>query len=434
MSPEFERRRGAAVFSAPVRPYRMCARCVMDTSDPEIEFDPRGWCNHCLIYDRAVAAYVHRGQDGIRKLDEVVRLIREEGKGKPYDCIIGLSGGVDSTYTAYVVKKHGLRPLAVHLDNGWNSEVAVRNIENIVTRLGIDLHTVVLDWQEFRALQLAFLRASTPDSEIPTDHAIVATLYIEARKRGIGWIVDGSNMVTELMIPPIWSHGHGDWKYIRSVNRQFGTGRLRSFPHYTHFDNQFRIPRIHRIRRLGILNYVDYDKPAAMDVMRRELRWEYYGGKHYESIYTRFYQGYILKEKFGFDKRRSHLSCLVNDGRVTRQQALAELEKPAIEPAQLREDRAFVVKKLGLSEAEFDRIMAAERKTFWDYPSYERDADSTARLSEVFWTSKFVRSMDRLSKLSESLPRSVLRGLHRLWRAPRALAGRVRQKLRSIGG
>jgi N-acetyl sugar amidotransferase len=404
----------------------------MDSSDPEIQFDAQGVCNHCRIYEQAVAAYVFRGEEGRRRLEEAVRVIRDEGKGKPYDCIIGLSGGVDSTYTAYVVKKHGLRPLAVHLDNGWNSEVAVRNIENIVTKLHIDLHTVVLDWEEFRGLQLAFLRASTPDSEIPTDHAIVATLFIEARKRGIGWIVDGGNMVTELMIPSTWSHGHADWKYIRSVNSEFGVGPLKTFPHYTYFDSTFRIPRIDRIGRLGILNYVDYDKLAAMQIMQRELQWEYYGGKHYESIYTRFYQGFILKEKFGFDKRRSHLSCLVNDGKMTRQQALAELDKPAIDPVQLREDRAFVVKKLGLSETEFHQIMAAERKTFWDYPSYERDADSGKRWCAVFWVRQLVLWLDRLIGLPSSLPLFAIRSMHTVWRAPCAVAGRVMRKLRSM--
>jgi hypothetical protein len=329
------------------------------------------------------------------------------------------------------VKKHGLRPLAVHLDNGWNSEVAVRNIENIVTRLVIDLHTVVLDWEEFRRLQLAFLKASTPDSEIPTDHAIVATLYIEARKRGIDWIVDGGNMVTELMIPPTWSHGHADWKYIQSVNRQFGTGPLGTFPHYTYFDSAFWIPRIDKIKRLAILNYVDFDKAAAMEVIRRELHWKYYGGKHYESIYTRFYQSFILKEKFGFDKRRSHLSCLVNDRKLTRPQALAELREPAIDPAQLREDRAFVIKKLGLSEAEFDAIMAAERKTFWDYPSYERDAETGKRTSSVYWTRQFVRCAGAVSDLPRTVSAFAATTLRRAIRAPRALAGRVKRRLRS---
>jgi N-acetyl sugar amidotransferase len=434
MSIPHGQRRGAAIFHEASRPYRICVRCIMDTSDPEITFDARGMCHHCNIYDEAVAAGVHRGEDGRKRLQAIVRAIREDGHRKPYDCIIGLSGGVDSTYTAYMVRKHGLRPLAVHLDNGWNSEVSVRNIENLVKALQIDLHTVVLDWQEFRDLQLAFLRASTPDSEVPTDHAIVATLYLEARRRGIRWIVDGGNLATELMIPPTWSHGHADWKYIRMLARQFGKRPLRSFPHYTYFDQRWRLDRMDRIQRLGILNYIDYDKFAAMEVMRRELGWEYYGGKHYESIYTRFYQGFILKEKFGFDKRRSHLSCLINDGRLTRAVALAEVEKPAIEPMQLREDRAFVIKKLGISEGEFERIMAAERKTFWDYPSYERD-DATGEVwCAVFWVRHFVRWVE----WALILPRRIVRSPQRLagaaLRHARAFGRRVRGKPRSTGG
>jgi N-acetyl sugar amidotransferase len=398
----------------------------MDTSDPEIIFDSHGVCNHCRAYEETVARYVYRGEDGRNRLNETVARIKGEAQGKPYDCVIGLSGGVDSTYTAYQVKKLGLRPLAVHLDNGWNSEVAVRNIENIIRILGFDLYTEVLDWEEFRRLQLAFLRASTPDSEIPTDHAIVATLYKVARERRIGWIIEGSNMVTELMIPALWSHGHADWKYIESVNAGFGGARLRTFPHYTIFDSAFRIPRIDRINRLSILNYVDYDKPAAMEALRRELGWEYYGGKHYESIYTRFYQGYLLKEKFGFDKRRSHHSCLIHCGKMTRDEALADLEKPAIEPAQLREDRAFVIKKLRISEAEFREIMAAERKTFWDYPSYERDI---AR--QVLWCSAYWAT--RVAGAGQLVGSAIRLGLEAA-RAPRAFAGRVVRALHRLAG
>jgi N-acetyl sugar amidotransferase len=323
--------------------------------------------------------------------------------------VIGLSGGVDSTYTAYVVKQLGLRPLAVHLDNGWNSEVAVRNIENLVTRLGIDLHTEVLDWDEFRDLQLAFLRASTPDSEVPTDHAIIATLYRVAKRERIGWIIEGSNIVTEVMLPQTWSRGHGDWKYIRSVGERFGTRPLRTFPHYSMFEGQIGYPKLHGIRRLAVLNYLDYDKPQAIEVMKRELGWEYYGGKHYESVYTRFYQGYILVEKFGFDKRRSHLSCLVNNGRLTRADAVAELGKPTIEPVQLREDRAFVVKKLGISDAEFSSIMALPKKTFWDYPSYEADIAARAPGCEAYWVSKVLRSLERTGRTFERV-----KNLHRL--------------------
>ena len=385
---KWTRRSGARVF-APSTGYRVCTRCIMDTSDPEIEFDEAGVCNHCHDYERRVEAEVYPGVKGRQQLAKVVAQIKREGEGKKYDCILGLSGGVDSTYVAYVTKQLGLRPLAVHLDNGWNSEISVRNIENIVTILGIDLHTEVLDWEEFRRLQVAFLRASTPDSEIPTDHAIIATLYRLAAKHGIRWIMDGSNIVTEIMVPATWSHGHSDWGYIKHLNDTFGGAELKTYPHYDYYDYMVRFPHRQRIQRFPLLNYIDFNKMEAMEIMKRELKWTPYGGKHYESIYTRFYQGYILPKKFGFDKRRSHLSCLIANGRITRDEALAEIQKPALSEEMEREDRAFVAKKLGLSDAEFDEIMNAERKTFWDYPSSERDLPGTKTYQNYIKAAQF---------------------------------------------
>lgn len=382
------------------RPYQICTRCIMDTSDPEIEFDASGICNHCHSYDRGIARELVRGEAGLSQLMKHAEEIRKAGRGKRYDCVLGLSGGVDSSYVAYLTKKvMGLRPLAIHMDNGWNSEVAVRNIENIVKILDLDLHTEVLDWEEFRRLQLALLRAGTPDSEIPTDHAIVATLYRQAARRGVGWIMDGTNLVTELMVPATWSHGHSDWRYIRNVNDLFGGAPLRTYPHYSAYQGLLWYRGMRRIKRFCPLNFVDYNKAGAMRLMQEELGWEYYGGKHYESIYTRFYQGYMLPRRFNFDKRRPHLSCLVNSGQITRADALEEMAKPAIPPAQQAEDRAFVIKKLGITEAEFERILSAERKTFWDYPSYESDPvamfglRAIHRLARMDWRSpgRFLR-------------------------------------------
>jgi hypothetical protein len=233
----------------------------------------------------------------------------------------------------------------------------------------LDLHTHVLDWDEFRDLQVSFLRASTPDGEIPTDHAIIALLYREASRRGIRYIVDGRNLATEGILPPAWSRGHGDWKYIRSVQARFGTRRLRHFPHYGLTELAF-YSVMKRLRTVSILNYVPYVKADAMATISRELGWEYYGGKHYESVYTRFYQGYVLPEKFGIDKRKAHLSTLVCSGQLTREQALQELKKAIYPAGLLDQDRRFVLKKLELSEIEFEKIMAAPVKTFWDYPSY----------------------------------------------------------------
>ncbi|MFN8414017.1 MAG: N-acetyl sugar amidotransferase [Anaerolineales bacterium] len=347
--------------------YRMCTRCVMDTTDPDIVFDENGVCNHCHTYDRMVREYVVDGEEGLRELEQIAQKIRKDGEGKKYDCIIGVSGGVDSTYVAFRVKELGLRPLAVHLDNGWDSELAVKNIEETLKRLNIDLYTEVLDWEEFRDLQVSFLKASTPDSEIPTDHAIVALLSNMAEKLGVKYIIVGHNVRTETHLPRSWSQGHFDWKYIRAIQNMFGTLPLKTFPHFGFFKFYFRMITQ---KRIEILNYIGYNKKEALRVLQDELGWRYYGGKHYESIYTRFYQGYILPEKFGFDKRRSHLSSLVCSGEITRSQALDDLSAPTYAPSMQEEDREYVVKKLGLTDDEFTTIMALPRKTYWDYPSY----------------------------------------------------------------
>jgi N-acetyl sugar amidotransferase len=430
MSYEIEKRKGAFVFERGDTRYRVCTQCIMDTTDPEIEFDDDGICSHCHEYDRRVATEVFNGTDGRQRLAAVVARIKAEGEGKRYDCVLGLSGGVDSTYVAYLTKRLGLRPLGVHLDNGWNSEIAVRNIENIVRLLDIDLYTRVLEWDEFRRLQVAFLKASTPDSEIPTDHAIVATLFQIAAKQKVRWIMDGSNVVTEIMVPATWSHGHSDWGYIKHLNDTFGDKQLKTYPHYTYYDNLMLYQRIKGIQRFPILNYIEYDKMAAMEVLKKELGWVPYGGKHYESIYTRFYQGYILPSKFGFDKRRSHLSCLIRDGRVTRERALAEMQQPPIDDELLREDRAFVIKKLGLTEDEFEDIMRLPRKTFWDYPSDERDISKTP----AYW---LLWKGYAVAKMARAEARNVARGLIAfpafVLRAPKAIAASPSGFARELG-
>ncbi|HNS61227.1 MAG TPA: N-acetyl sugar amidotransferase [Anaerolineales bacterium] len=355
--------------------YKICARCLMDTTDPNIVFDENGVCNHCHDHDRLMKQKVVTGKAGEEYLQKLVDEMKRDGRGKPYDCLIGVSGGVDSTYVAYLVKKMGLRPLAVHMDNGWDSELAVKNIEETLKRLGIDLHTEVLDWEEFKSLQVAFLKSSTPDSEIPSDHAIWAVLGDLADKLKVKYIVSGFNVRTETHLPRAWSQGHFDWKYIRSVNQLFGRGRLKTFPHIGFF-TYYR--RLLTHRRVDILNYIDFNKTEAMKILEQELGWRYYGGKHYESIYTRFYQGYILPTKFGYDKRRSHLSSLICSGETTRDAALKELDKPTYQPTMQEEDREYVVKKLGLTDDEFEAILNAPKKTFWDYPSYGRIIEGPA--------------------------------------------------------
>ncbi len=362
--------------------HRVCTRCIMDTSDPEITFDTEGVCNHCKKYEADVKRLVFPGESGAKKLGDVVKSIKREGEGKEYDCIIGVSGGVDSSFTAYLVKKAGLRPLAVHLDNGWNSELAVKNVERLLNKLEIDLYTCVLDWEEFKSLQLAFLRASTPDSEIPSDHAIVATLYKKAKELGLRYIIPGTNIRTESHLPREWSQGHRDWLYIESINNQFGTRKLTTYPHYTFIDN---ILTQRNFRWVPILNYVDYVKFDAVKTLENELGWKYYGGKHYESIYTRFYQGYILPKKYGFDKRRSHLSSLICSSEMTRADALSEIQTDPYPPDMMESDKTFFLSKLGLTEQQFKEIMDTPPRRFQDYPSYEKKYVNT------FWFQLFKR-------------------------------------------
>lgn len=351
----------------------MCAQCVMDTSDPDITFDREGVCNHCHSYYAVVQSPARIKKRTPEKLDSVLKTIKETGKGKEYDCIIGVSGGTDSTFVAYEVKRRGLRPLAVHFDNGWDSELAVSNIEKVLKKLDIALYTYVMDWEEFRDLQLSFLRASTPDSEIPTDHAITATLYKMAEKYNVPYIISGGNDQTEGIMPRLWSHGHGDWQYIKSVQKEFGTIKLKKFPHYSMID-LFRFTLIKKINIVYLLNFIPYDKNKIGTKLEQELGWRNYGGKHYESIYTRFFQGYILPEKFGIDKRRAHLSSMINAGIITRDTALTELEQPIYPPELLREDKEFFLKKMGLSNQDFEVIMTRPQKTFDDYPSYEKNS------------------------------------------------------------
>jgi len=372
--------------------YQICTRCVMDTTDPEIQFNEYGVCNHCHAYDRMARLEVFTGEEGQRLLLQKIETIQNDGRGQEYDCIIGVSGGVDSTYVAYLVRKYGLRPLAVHLDNGWDSELAVNNIHKALNILEIDLHTHVIDWEEFRNLQLSFLKASTPDSEIPSDHAIVSLMYMMAEQLGIKYVISGRNVRTETHVALAWSMGHFDWKYIKNVQRIFGTVPLKSYPHRT-FQQEERYRRSQVW--FDILNYVDFVKKDAMKVLEQELGWKYYGGKHYESIYTRFFQGYILPVKFGYDKRRGHLSSLICSNEITRDEALLELNKPTYSVTLQEEDREYVVKKLGLTDDEFEDIMQLPTKTILDYPSYARD-----NLNPVY---KFVRRLYAVPRIARTV-------------------------------
>ena len=350
--------------------FQECIQCIMSNrSDVCITFDDSGLCHHCIRYATTYSDRIEAADSRSEVLDKLVEKIKKDGRGNEYDCILGVSGGVDSTYVAYLVKSLGLRPLAVHLDNGWNSELAIINIEKTLTKLGVDLYTHVLDWEEFRSLQISFLSASVPDGEVVTDHAITALLWRQASHRGIKYIMSGMNYATESMSVPNWAYGHSDWKYIKSVHNKFGKGqKLSTYPHYSLpyllFVNAFK-----GIRTVSILNYISYNKDEAMDIISKELDWTYYGGKHYESIYTRFYQGYFLPEKFKIDKRYGHLSDLIVNGQITKEEALIEIGKNTYSDADRAQDIEYVKKKLMFKDVEFNALLSAPLKTFRDYPN-----------------------------------------------------------------
>lgn len=346
--------------------FRICTRCIMDTTDPDVTFDENGVCSNCARFDLINKDRLIPAEKKPEKLNQLLNEIKGKGKGKKYDCIIGVSGGVDSTYVAYLVKQFGLRPLAVHFDNGWNSELAVSNIEKVLKRLDIDLYTHVVDWEEFKDLQISFLKASTPDAEIPTDHAINALLFKMAAKFKVSFVINGHNYSTESILPVKWGYGYYDSVYVRSVQKKFGKAKLKTTPLMSLLE-LFYYLQILRIRLVSILNYVEYNKQEAMDVLQNKLGWIYYGGKHYESIYTRFFQSYILPVKFNIDKRKAHLSSLINSGQMSREDALHEMEKPIVPAEVLQQDREYVIKKLGLTEASFQELMKLPPKTFLEY-------------------------------------------------------------------
>jgi N-acetyl sugar amidotransferase len=349
--------------------YQMCKRCIMDTSEPEITFDDNGYCNHCTSALKRMEDQLLPPAKREQALAALVKKIKAEGHGKEYDCIIGVSGGVDSTTTAYMVKNLGLRPLAVHFDNGWDSELAVDNIKRTIEKLGIELYTHVVDWEEFRDLQLCFLKASVANCEIPTDHGITALLFGMASKVGTRFILSGSNLATEAIMPHTWGHYNQDLKHIKAIHRRFGSRKLKTMPLISLFD-YFYYVFVKRIRQIPFLNYIDYRKEKAKEILAREMGWRDYGGKHYESVWTRFFQGYYLPTKFGFDKRRAHLSTMICSRQISRDEALREMEQPIYPSELLRDDTQFVMKKFGLGQEQFDAIMRTPVHDPKEYPSH----------------------------------------------------------------
>lgn len=352
--------------------YQICTRCVMDTSDPEIRFNETGVCCHCSNFDTVRAKSWFPDEDGQRRLDATLQDIRQEGAGREYDCILGLSGGVDSSYLALRLHEWRMRPLAVHVDAGWNSELAVANIEKVVKHCNFDLHTHVVDWEEMRDLQLAYLRAGIPNQDVPQDHVFFASLYHFATSNGIRWIMSGGNLATEGIFPKAWHGPAMDAINLRAIHRRFGTTPLKTYSTVSFLQYYVWYPLVRKMRTLRPLNFLPYNKASAIKELEQAIGWRAYGRKHGESLFTKLFQNHYLPVRFGYDKRRPHLSSLIVSGQMTRDEAIRQLQEPLYDPDELEIDIAYFCKKLRISRAEFDALMKSDLHSHEDFDTWDR--------------------------------------------------------------
>jgi N-acetyl sugar amidotransferase len=353
------------------RPYQVCTNCVMDTTDSQIVFDEKGVCDHCNSYYAHTLPNWHTGEQGQRELDAMVAQIKQAGQGKDFDCIIGMSGGIDSSYLLYIAKeKLGLRPLVFHVDAGWNSQIAVNNIEKLVDGLGLDLYTEVIDWEEMKDLQLAFFKSGVSHVDTPQDHSFFATMYKFAEKYNVKYILTGANLSTECVRNPVeWMYYQSDSIQLRDIHRQFGTRPLKRYPVTSILWHKIWLPYVKKIKVVRPLNNVDYIKQDAVKLLSERFGWQPYPQKHFESRFTRFYESYWLPVKFGYDTRKVQFSSLILTGQMTREEALAKLQTKPYDEATIAQDFEFVATKLGISVQELQGYLEAPNKTYRDYKS-----------------------------------------------------------------
>ncbi len=344
---------------------KICTRCILDTTVSDIWFDDKGECKYCMINDEMEKNHP-LGSGSEARLQVLIEKIKKDGKNKAYDCIVGSSGGRDSTYTLLKAVELGLRPLAVHFDNGWNTEISVKNIKRACEKLKIPLYTVVADWEEFKDLQVSFLKSSTPDADIPTDYAIYSVLFKVAAKEGVKYILNGHSFRTEGTSPISWTYM--DARYLKAVHQTYGKiKKIKSFPVLS-LSKLLYYSFVKGIRDIRILEYMDYNKKEVDQILKAKLDWEYYGGHHHENVYTKFFQSYYLPQRFNIDKRKTELSALIRHGQISREEALREINSSPYEydPTVVE----YAKSKLGLSDEEFNKIMNDPIKSHNDYPTY----------------------------------------------------------------
>ena len=352
---------------------RICTNCVMDTTDSKIVFDEKGVCDHCNDFYENVLPNWHTDERGAADLKKIVTKIKESGRGKEFDCILGMSGGVDSSYLLHLaVTELGLRPLVFHVDAGWNSEIAVNNIQVMVDKLGLDLYTEVINWEEVKDLQLAYFKSGVPHLDLPQDHAFVATLYYFAERYKIKYILNGGNISTECVRNPMeWLYYGTDMAQVNDIVKRFCTIKLETYPFSPILRHKFYLRYIKGVKVVKPLNYMPYIKAEASKLLQSTYGWKPYPQKHFESRFTKFYEGYWLPERFGFDTRKTQFSSLILTKQMKREEALERLKKPAYEPATIADEFNYIATKLGITPQKLNEYFTMEKKFYWDYANRE---------------------------------------------------------------
>jgi N-acetyl sugar amidotransferase len=365
----------------------------MDTSDPDIKFDENGICDHVHDFNNFVKPFWKTDKRAEDDLLKIVAEIKRIGKGKEFDCLLGLSGGVDSSYMLHLaVKKFGLRPLVFHVDGGWNSELAVHNINVMIDKLGLDLYTEVINWEEMKDFQLAFFKSGVPHIDIPQDHAFIATLYNFADKYNIKYILNGGNISTECVQYPMKYYYYGtDMAQIDDIRKQFGKLKMDTYPFSSIYRHKIYLKYIRGINVVKPLNFIPYYKEEALSLLEKEYGWKPYPQKHFESRFTRFFEGYWLPERFGFDPRRVMFSSLILTGQMTREEALLKLETQAYNTETIEEDFNFIATKLGLTPEELKCYFNLPKKYYWDYKNQQNLFRFGARVLHWFGIEKVKR-------------------------------------------